>query len=146
MSQYRFNFPVALNVFLLIANIGLGFMIFVPIINEGFRGFDYFLIIVYAFSVGALIFQYLTNIKGRYILEKEQFVIKTPFGTRSIPYTQIRHIDTSRPKAIGKFFLGVKDIVIEIDLGRENPRVINTNEQEAFLAELRKRMGSADDE
>ena len=83
--------------------------------------------------------QSINTIKGVFVFEEDFLIIKDAFDKKEIPYNQIRHISTTPTKGVMKFLTGVKGFVIELDLGRENPRVITTNDQEGFLAELNKR-------
>ena len=122
------------------------YYLFSRLFSGDIHAFDYFIMTFAAVGLLAATWSVLEMIKGRYILEKDEIVIKAMFKTSRVPYAQIKNITTGRPRGFMRLLTGVKDLSIELDLGKENPLYIATSDQEGFLAELKKLMRIDDSE
>ena len=127
-------------VFILVAIL----FILVNIINFIFGYYDVvviFFTIFLTIAVLGMTLQIINLTKSSFTFEKDALVVKDAFSKKEIPYTQIRHVNTSKAKGTARFTTGALGVVIELDIGGENPRVISMSNPENFLAELKIRRG-----
>jgi len=137
--MYRQAFPRAFMLVMTLLAAYLTFVFFSNLFDDNFSFFNIFMMTTSLIGIGGFVVALLECFKGAYVFEENELVIKSILGTKRIAYGQIRHVVTSKPGGLMRFLAGMKDVNIELDLGKANPRVINSNNQEEFLQELNER-------